>query len=160
MQSVKEKLNLEKVSMNTLVVEVEENTKEINGKVENEINEINSLQQNLSQLRAQLDVARKKQTTVSESYTKILLEKQSLMSQINDNRNQIDLLTHDLSAKNIELRETDAKRASLSSRHQNSAAMEHELDNDIMILKTDISNFKQLLQNLSESKLKIGMIIF
>ena len=141
--------------MNALVAEVEESNKEANSKVENVVNEINSLQQNLSELRSQLDIARKQQATFSESYSKILLEKQSVLSQIDSTRNQIDLLISNVGLKHNELRETDIERASLSSRYQDST-VDRELKEDIVVLNNEVNNLKQLLDSLKTNKSQIG----
>ena len=144
--------------MIALVAEVEESNKITNSKVENVMNEINSLQQTLSELRNQLHDAQQQQVKVSEWYTNVLVEKQSVLTEIDITRNQIDFLIKIVASKNCELREMDVMRASLSSRHQDSA-IEHEFNDNIMVLKMEVNDLKQMLESLKENKSQIGIII-
>ncbi len=157
-QSAIEKLKQEKIAMDALVAEVEESNKNTNAKVENVINEINSLQQNLSDLRSQLDYARQQQVKVGESYTKVLVEKQSVLTEIDSTRSQIDFLIKIVTSKSNELREIDVTRASLSSRYQDNT-VEHELNEDMVVLKNEVNNLKQLRESLKENKNQIGIVI-
>lgn len=88
--------------MIALVAEVEESNKITNSKVENVMNEINSLQQTLSELRNQLHDAQQQQVKVSEWYTNVLVEKQSVLTEIDITRNQIDFLIKIVASKNCD----------------------------------------------------------
>ena len=151
LRALMQKLQGERIAINSRIEASEQATKEADSKMETVVTEITELQIELSKLRKDLDEAKEKEFEARAKATgPKLQEKQNLLNQIEETRRQFDLVKNENVRNSESITALSNEKAEISSKLQPLVAEESKLTDEINQLKADVNALTLELSKLNK----------